>query len=128
MGEIWRQIAEQSKELINGLILAINQLISDLLIWGLEVIRDVVAWVLEALGFWVSPFLTYLTILLPDPSGIGFRYVFECYHFFGAWFDFQAFYFVAVLLITLHLYSLAIRVINFCLLWALKLWQAVPFV
>ncbi len=128
MGDIWKELTEQFKGLINSFIAAVNQMISDLMVWGLEVIRSGATWVLESLGFWVDPFLSYLTILLPDPTGVGFRYVFECYHFFGAWFDFDSLYYVIVLLATLHVYSLSVRVINFVLTWALKLWQAVPFV
>lgn len=123
--DTWEKLSKWMVELVDALILATNQVLVDIFDWGLQIIVSLIGWLLGQLSWWVQPFFHFMTVLLPDPTGVGFRYVFEAYKFMSAWFDFDALYYVVSMLLVLHFLTLTIKAVLFVLTWSMKLWAVV---
>lgn len=93
---------------------------------GLYCMEWIVVHLVSMLTFWVKPFFDYFIAFLPDPTGRGFRYVFEAYRFAGTWFDFDSFIFVVKALIALHILALTLRIILFVVECGRKLYEMIP--
>lgn len=113
---VWKKISE----FIDAIRSAVHTAISDLITWLSQVVLDAIVWLLDLVGYWVSPVVDWMIVLLPDPTGQGFQRIFEAYHFSSAWFDYDALYYVVALLLLCHTFAALLHLVLFIAHWVAK--------
>lgn len=104
------------------------EMFASVLLFVMSVFGTVLSWVGDVVLSVMSPLLEPISKMLPDPSGMGFRYVFEGYKFLSAWVDFDALAYVFSALLGLHVLFAVYRFVLFCFSTVVKLKQLLPFI